>query len=264
MRSGTVPLMTHRNFGRKFDSRVSICIPFYKELPLLRIQRRYSKKFGVKLQFLFDEKLLRKRRYFWVKMIGETFRNSGNSIEQGYADFAKKARRDWVLRIDSDEILNLKGLQFLDQFDLEENHVVGFLRYQVVLLEDNFYVLANSEFNPNQHVQWRLFNRNFGSFGSDEIHNPGFKLIDRYSFLSPPDCAIYHLDFAVRDHESRVSKSLRYSKLGQDNDMQRFQILPEKDWQLMPVPDFEILDFLNENIQLLKKSRSSSLNWEKE
>jgi hypothetical protein len=32
----------------------------------------------------------------------------------------------------------------------------------------------------------------------------------------------------------------------------------------MPVPDLEILDFLNENIQLLKKSRSISLNWEKE
>jgi hypothetical protein len=131
-----------------------------------------------------------------------------------------------------------------------------------VLIGDDFYVLANSEFDPNQHVQWRLFNKKFGKFGSETIHNPGFELIGRNPVLAPKDCFIYHLDFVIRDQKTRASKSLRYSELGQENHMERFQILPENSWQLMPILDLEILDFLNQNIRLIKKIRAKASRWE--
>jgi hypothetical protein len=236
----------HKNLllsGQKY----SINVPIYNEFSLIEIQRDYSKILGRNIDFFLDSKSFQKKIELTrkqSKLLNRLFSNPGYTIEAGYADFVKQSSNNWILRLDADEIINREAITFLENIDLENHHVVGFQRYQVIYESGNFKVITNELFNPENHVQWRFFNRNFGTFGKSTIHNPGFELIERKLIYAPPECAIYHLDFVVRDLAERIKKMEGYNLLGQPSNMQPIQIGNIDEKLSGPIPDSEVLEFL--------------------
>jgi hypothetical protein len=215
------------------------------------IQKRYFRSISRDPEFLLDAKAKTWIPTENLRDFSALFENIGESIESGYHDFVKQSRFDWILRLDSDEILTKSGFRFLEENAFEPDTVVGFLRYQVIDINGKFRVLDLPEFEPQNHIQYRFFSRTFGSFGSQYIHNPGFDLSERKLVLAPSDCAIYHLDFVLRNHARRVEKMERYLSLGQPPVMNIMQLGPERVKFSNKIIDKEILKFLKRNKGLI-------------
>ena len=227
--------------------KYSINIPIYNEFPLIKIQQDYSKIICRNVEFFLDSKAFLKKRELprrQAKILNRFFTNPGYSIEAGYADFVKQSSNNWILRLDADEIINRTGIAFLEKAELESDHVIGFQRHQVIYDSGEFKIITHEIFNPEKHIQWRFFNRNFGSFGTNSIHNPGFELNERKLIYAPPECAIYHLDFVVRDLPQRVKKMNGYNLLGQHLDMQLVQLGIQHEEQYGAIQDSEVFEFL--------------------
>ena len=225
----------------------SISIPIYNDFPLIKIQQDYSRIIHRDIDFLLDSKAALKRKELprkQSKVLDRCFSNPGFTIEAGYADFVKQSSNNWILRIDSDEIINRSAISFLEKFQLQSDHVIGFQRHQVIYKSGEFKIITEDTFNSEKHIQWRFFNRSFGTFGTNSIHNPGFELNERKLIYAPPECAIYHLDFVVRDLAQRVKKMNGYNLLGQPSSMQIIQLGIQDEEQCAVIQDGEILQFL--------------------
>lgn len=245
----------------KNQKKYSICVPIFSEFELIKFQKLYARKVNKKFEFLFDSKVLPKSFFNLALKRHEIFENKGSILEHGYKSFVQKARHEWILRIDSDELVNTAALEFIEKMILNENQIIGFNRYQVVEKEGEFFFLKNKEFTLENHVQYRFFNRNFGDFGSNEMHNPGFELEPREIIKAPDECAIYHLDFIFRDIQNRKRKSAKYNDLGQITEHQKYQILPEENWITSQLLDDEINQFLKTNLNLIRFIQKHSKNW---
>jgi hypothetical protein len=218
---------------------------------MIKFQKLYAQKIKNDFNFIVDSKNNKFRKILARIQGQKIFDNTGEILEAGYRSFVDKSPSDWILRLDSDEVINRAGIRFLDAQRFEVQEVVGFTRYQVVEVKDKFYILSNPEFSREKHIQIRLFNRTYGSFGNQHIHNPGFSADEREIVIAPNECAIYHLDFVIRDINVRMKKSIKYDALGQTPETRPYQILDDKDWKLSEIPDAEILEFLNEHKKLI-------------
>ena len=243
----------------KNQIKYSICVPILSEFELIKFQKIRARKIK-KIEFLIDSKVKRRKFMIATKRY-KIFQNDGQILEYGYKSFVQKARHNWILRIDSDELINTAALEFIEKTKLNANQVIGFNRYQVVEKDGKFFYLKNKEFELKNHVQYRFFNRNFGNFGERFIHSPGFDLSLREIIKAPEECAIYHLDFVFRDYQSRKNKSEKYNELGQITEHQNYQVLSKENWILSQLPDDEINQFLEKNLGLIRSIQEMSKNW---
>ena len=237
----------------------SLCVPIANDVLLIDLIKKTEKLHRHTIEYMFDEK-------YWPRIESistryklshvNVFENPGFSIESGYSDLVKKSRLDWVLRLDSDEIVSKTTLNFLSNNVFQTNDVVGFLRHQVIELDDDFYTIGNDVFDPLKHIQYRFFNKKAREYGRTDIHNPGFYLDTAQVVFAPPECAIYHLDFLVRNYESRVIKSKAYDGMGQPINMREIQLGPLGTFKPLKIADQEILKFLRKNREEIKSIRN--------
>ena len=225
----------------------SINIPIYNEFPIIKIQQDYSRIIRRDIDFFLDSKAVLKKQELprkQSKILNQFFANPGYSIEAGYADFVKQSSNNWILRLDADEIINRTAIAFLEKVELEKDHVIGFQRHQVIYKSGEFKIITDDIFDPEKHIQWRFFNRSFGTFGTNSIHSPGFELNERRLIYAPPECVIYHLDFVVRGLSQRVKKMNGYNLLGQPSNMQLIQLGIQGEEQCGFIQDSEVFQFL--------------------
>jgi hypothetical protein len=238
--------------GNNTDIGFSTLIPFTNDLDLLELHTSWFRQIDRQFKALLDSKFCESPESIEMQSRGQllsTFENPGAIIETGYADFVSHAASDWLLRLDSDEIASRNLFDFLDNnlAGIKSDWVVGIPRFQVVMMNGNFFSLMSEDFIPERHVQFRFVNKYSRKFGMETPHNPGFLFDERKKIIAPISCAIYHLDFLVRSQTFRASKSAIYDSLGQAPHMKNIQTGSQKNPKFATIVDTEVLNFLIKN-----------------
>lgn len=113
------------------------------------------------------------------------------------------ASNDWILSIDSDEILQAKVIDEINSLNLEENTVVALSRL-------NFYgddCIKACGWYPD--FVWRIFNRNYTNFNGNMVHE---------EVVVPESANRIHIKDALKHYtttgvESMIAKMNRYSTI---------------------------------------------------
>lgn len=166
------------------------------------------------------------------------YENPGNCIEANYENLAALATTDWILRIDCDEVPNLKMLEHCAKFVAHPTDAYcGFDRDDLVWRDGHF---ERIKYNPLFFdSQYRLFNRRQVKFIA-EIHTPGFqvphwKLPLWPKWHGPLSARIYHLQRIFDSPLHRAEKAARYDSSGQSKTFAEWNSRPDHafKWQKM-------------------------------
>ena len=172
--------------------------------------------------------------------------NTAKFLEASYEEFAKQSSRDWVFRVDADEIPNAGAIEFLNNLAaIPKESVIGFQRSQIILLAGKFFILGSEEFEPETHRQWRFFNKTTAKW-LKRIHTPGIEITSEQYIPAPQDAKLYHLEFLYLDQESLRKKSARYDESGQGTEYHKYQ-RNISTTSLKQLDDPLLLDFLEKN-----------------
>ena len=216
----------------------TIQIPVYNETTALAFSNFYFERLGLRPRYVLDVQRTPEAERMLTRLGHEPiyFENDRPFIENGYADFARSAPSDWILRLDCDEAPSPALIAFCREFVAQDNHAVaGFERHQVIWRDGGFLTATTERFSPAAQRQWRLFNRQRVAFDPG-IHTPG--LVLQHTIAGPPDAAIYHLAWVFLSWEDRVSKAARYDAHGQPSGNRDNQLFPiaDVDWKPLDAP----------------------------
>jgi hypothetical protein len=230
----------------------SILIPFTNDLFLIKLQSQWFRVLSRSFNALLDSKFVNaeeSKDEISKGSISGVFENPGRILEHGYQSFVSCSKHEWLMRLDSDEIASRALFEFIEEnlSKMRKELVIGFPRYQVVMIGQDFFTLLNSDFIPEKHMQFRFVNKHAHIFGKTVPHTYGFDLIEKNKVVAPISCAIYHLDFIVRSQDFRRQKSEVYDSLGQRKEMKNIQLGILDSPRFAPILDLEILDFLEKN-----------------
>ena len=223
----------------------SLAVPIAGETDAKRLTKKYYRLIGVKPEYIYDAKFLNGAKSL-SKLWRRTFSNPGKILETSYEEFAKQAEKDWVFRVDADEVPNLKAIDYLNTLKpISKNSVIGIQRFQIIKTSDKFFFLESEEFEPKQHIQWRFFNRS-GAKWLGVIHTPGIVVKPEQEIQAPEDACLYHLEFLFLSKTELHKKSQRYDSIGQNSFFHKYQrdIVIS---QLRPIEDLVLLNFLEKN-----------------
>jgi hypothetical protein len=145
------------------ESYIDIVLSFYKrhEIPVkVCVDRKTSDKTAEIAQHFAEVELL----------------DNESSIAEGFAEKFSSSGREWILRIDDDELPSLQMLRFVASIlDNETIDVWGFPRLQCVVSTTG-RIFASTLHGPHSvHLQWRLYRPQRLKF-LKKIHTPGFEL----------------------------------------------------------------------------------------
>lgn len=136
---------------------------------------------------------------------------------------------NWILRIDDDECPSPSLINWLNARDWDgPEAMVGlprrWLRWQTPWLLE-FCALKSWDHHLGEDRQIRLFRADRVHY-TEAIHTPGFEISSPVA--APTDCAIYHLDWILRDRVSRERKMRLYDEqcVGAGSEFSQFY-LPE-------------------------------------
>ena len=162
--------------------------------------------------------------------------------EAGMLEFAaSQCERDWILRLDDDELPSDSLLVWVRDFALNTKNQAWFIPRREIFNRDGKLYYSRSfgryplESAPKRlHPMARLFNRKRVKF-HEELHTTGLKELKFYNF-APDQCFIAHLNCLINPFNTRIKKIKHYES-----------IKPGSTWQLSDeyLPELFTLAFHN-------------------
>jgi len=211
----------------------TIIVPFYKETTALAFASYYFGTLGIEPIFALDSKQIA-RRGEAEDIIGRPvaiYDNPGGFVESNFKQLAALSPTDWILRVDCDEVPNLKMLDHCARFVRRPtSNLCGYLRDDLLWRRDHFDKLKFSALYFD--TQFRLFDRTRVRF-KHEIHTPGYhvpkwKLPLVPLWAAPPRARLYHLA------RTFVAPAQRAARMEDRQDYQQGVGVAFREWNLRP------------------------------
>ena len=172
--------------------------------------------------------------------------------------YLREVKTDWIFVLDSDEFIDLKTLEFLQDFKQEGN------AYNKV---DNFSLKRKwiSPFSINKYVsssphfpdwQARLFKAKEDVYYTGQIHEAIFNLTPPGITLN--ELSIYHLDLFINNESERIEKIRKYSKDDPRNGANHFYLPNLRNIKLETWDDQYILPSVKRLLDQLADKRNAS------
>ena len=140
------------------------------------------------------------QNYANVKIVEGDFLGFGKTKNEA----ASHSKHDWVLSLDSDEILNEKLIDEINQLDLSDTTKL----YQV---KRNNYFLGHKTQSADLIV--RMYNKNYTEFNNNEVHEK--IIVIKNSQVVTLKNSFTHLN--ITDINQTLTKIIQYTDLGAKN-----------------------------------------------
>ena len=168
--------------------------------------------------------------------------NPGGIVETAIEQLASQCSNPWVLRMDDDELLSPRLIEFAHEYITSLNvTAVGIHRKwcRVNLATSNLEYALSPSYGFDW--QWRLFRKDKVKFDKT-VHSPGIKFAT--STKGPLDAFILHLVWVYRDLEQRWAKVLYYEGIKRGSghpDYYLYEQLPPNKIEFLPLylPDLD-------------------------
>jgi glycosyltransferase involved in cell wall biosynthesis len=189
---------------------ISIIVATRNSETYISIILDYYERLGVSVHVFVDSSstddtfgIASSRKFHRVEFIENKF----GRVEAVIEDMSRRAERDWILRLDDDEVPSLALLRFAQQASMGEPCVYGIRRLQCGLSKEGFW--AAGLFDNSDHIQWRLYDRREVEFETS-LHSAGIVVMG--AVFAPKEAFMIHLDWIVHSLDERTAKIESYDR----------------------------------------------------
>ena len=137
------------------------------------------------------------RRYDNVNIVKGDFRGFGNTKNTALGH----SKHDWVLSLDSDEILNTALVSEIDSIDLVDSAVV------YLLIRDNYFLGKKTQ-SSDEIV--RIFNKQYTQFNDNNVHEK--VIVPKNTKVTKIKTHFTHLN--ITNINQTLTKIIKYTDLG--------------------------------------------------
>jgi hypothetical protein len=240
-----------------------LVIPTRDGLPHAFVIAREYARLGLRPRYFVDSRSTGFCRFVSKAVLPHAvaISTTGEYVEAMLPEIAASTSREWVIRLDDDEVPSAAFAKWLPNAVASTTKtIIRIPRRAVRFLKQHVVYAGRIPHLEVDDMQCRGFLRAGVSFRPD-VHTPGFEVALSDVLHAPEDCCIYHFDWIVRSRSEREAKLRNYERLRSGAwDFFKPQYLPEDldpdDYDYMPVADPSIVR-LAKRLQAAKRLHES-------
>ena len=156
----------------------------------------------------------------------ELIDNPAGRTEAMVAGMSARARTDWVLRMDDDELPTDAMIRAVNRCVAGDEQAKHAFRLRHCTLAAGGGLAAVRFYEDPPHDQLRLYNRRHARFDAT-LHSPGIDIANKV--VAEPDAFFVHLQWIVKTYAERADKIARYDaqRQGAGSDWRDYYLLED-------------------------------------